>query len=199
MAAHSPWSAFHRANTLTYVSLLAGIGAVASATAGNSAATASLLSLAVVADTFDGAFARQFQRTADERAFGAQLDSLSDAVAFGAAPAVAMAILFPGGHWTLEALCWLAVFTYAACAITRLAFYNITSDGTCRFIGLPTPVAALLWASMLPLDAAPLLSVLVLLLAAGAMVAPVAIPRPTGFALAGFTCWPLLVIAAYFL
>ena len=194
----SPLGAFHRANALTYLSLLAGVTAVASATVGDPTATAALIAIAVVADTFDGAFARRFARTADETAFGAQLDSLSDAVAFGAAPAVSMAILVPDGHWTVETVWWLGVFAYTACAITRLAFYNLTSDVTPGFVGLPAPIAALLWASVLLLDPAPPVSAAVLLVAACGMVAPLGIPRPSGAGLAAFALWPMLIVVVHF-
>ena len=194
----SPAAAFHHANALTYASLLAGVGTIACAAAGQVAPTGALLALAVIADTFDGAFAGHFVRTAEERAFGAQLDSLSDAIAFGAAPAISMAILAPrGGSPIVDALWWLAVFAYAACAITRLAFFNVTRETRTGFVGLPAPVAALIWASVLLFDPSAVLSALVLLAGASGMVAPLAVPRPTGLALAAFVVWPVIVIAAH--
>ena len=89
----SPLRAFHASNLLTYASLVAGVGAIAFAARGNRSAAGALIAMSVVADTFDGRFAGLFRRTAMQRQVGVQLDSLSDAIAFGIAPAVCMAAL----------------------------------------------------------------------------------------------------------
>ncbi len=95
MSAASPAGAFHRANALTYGSLLAGVMAIGASLAGRSGLAGALIALAVIADTFDGRFARMFVRSPSERDFGVQLDSLSDAIAFGIAPSVCLAALAP--------------------------------------------------------------------------------------------------------
>jgi phosphatidylserine synthase len=194
----SPHRAFHPANTLTYGSLLAGIAAVACAVNRFDAGARACVALAVVADTFDGRFARLFDRGTEELAFGIQLDSLSDAIAFGIAPAVCAALLSAHGTaWTatMQVAWWGSVAAYAACAITRLAFYNVTSGSRSGFIGLPVPVAALLWATVMPFAPGPGASIAVFATTAAAMVLPVHLPRPTGLGLAAFACWPLIVIA----
>ena len=193
----SPLNAFHRANALTYASLLSAIGAIASAYAGNSAAAGALLGLAVLADTFDGWFARLFRRTAEEQTFGAELDSLSDAIAFGAAPCICMALIAPRLDGWQAMAWWMAFAIFASCAITRLAFYNVTQERTTGFVGLPAPVAALVWATALLIDPGAAVSVLVLIGAAVAMVAPLPLPRPVGLGLAAFAAWPVIVIAAH--
>ena len=120
------WS-FHPANLLTYVSLAAGICSVAAALQHSAAGAGAFLALAALADTFDGRFARLFTRSSELEALGVQLDSLSDAVAFGAAPVAAVAILLSAqaaGPWT--PVWWLAAIGYAGCALTRLACYNVS-------------------------------------------------------------------------
>jgi CDP-diacylglycerol--serine O-phosphatidyltransferase len=194
----SPIAAFHPSNALTYVSLLSAMAAMLAAMRGSAAAAGALIAVSVVADTFDGRFARRFSRTRAEQAFGVQLDSLSDAVAFGAAPCVCMTLLTPGASGWTQLASWTAVALFAACAITRLAFYNITRIETPgRFTGLPVPVAALVWASTLLLNPGPGPSSAVLLAAAAAMVAPLPFPRPSGPGLAAFAVWPLAVMAAH--
>jgi len=89
--AASPAGAFHRANTLTYLSLLGGIMAIATALAGRLDTAGALIALAVIADTFDGRLARLFVRSPAQREIGVQLDSLSDAIAFGVAPCICLA------------------------------------------------------------------------------------------------------------
>jgi len=193
----SPLAAFHPANVLTYVSLLASVAAVAAAVRGNSGAAGALIAISVVADTFDGKFARLFRRTPAEQSFGVQLDSLSDAIAFGAAPCLCMVLLPPRGVGWTEFVSWLAFAAFAACAITRLAFYNVTQEASKGFVGLPVPVAALVWSSLLLLNPDPVVSALVLLTAAAAMVLPLPVPRPTGLGLAAFVMWPVVVLAAH--
>ena len=193
-APRSPLGALHPSNLLTYASLLCGIAAIAASLDGGTGAAGALIALAVIFDTFDGRFARVFRRTEAERAIGVQLDSLSDAMAFGLAPAVCVAMLSresSGPVW------WLAAFVYAACAITRLAFYNVSHGQQDGFVGLPVPVAALIWATALLLSPDLRASPFIALATAAAMVLPLPVPRPRGVGLAIFACWPLAVIAAF--
>jgi len=193
----SPWRAFHRGNALTYGSLCAAIGAIGCAAAGWAAGAGACIAMAVMADTFDGRFARMFERNALQRAVGVQLDSLSDAIAFGVAPVVCAALLTASagrGTPMLLMLWWASGATYAACAITRLAFYNLMHDDTAGFVGLPVPVAALVWATALLLAPGPAASIALFATTACAMVLPLPIPRPTGIGLAAFACWPMVVV-----
>ena len=190
----SPLVAFHPANTLTYASLVAGMSALLSAVNGNAAGAGALVALAVIFDTFDGCFARRFNRTPVQREMGVQLDSVADATVFGAVPVVCA--------WVLTDLQWVSAsagLLYGVCAITRLAFYNVTHEHHDGFVGLPVPVAALIWSTTLMLDpGGPVIGVL-LALSACAMVMPFRLARPRGIALAAFACWPLLVLVAHIL
>jgi len=95
---------------------------------------------AMVLDSLDGRVARM---TRTQSAFGEQMDSLSDMVSFGAAPAL---IVY---EWALRGLGkagWIAAFVYCACAALRLARFN-TNIGIVDkrfFQGLPSPAAAAL-------------------------------------------------------
>jgi len=193
----SPLAAFHPANTLTYASLLSAIAAVVAAVHARAGVAGALIAVSVVADTFDGRFARLFSRTPLEQTIGGQLDSLSDAVAFGAAPCVCMLLLAPHGAGWAPVGTWIAFSAFASCAIARLAFYNATHETSNGFVGLPVPVAALIWSSMLLLEPGALASSLVLTAAAAAMVLPFHLRRPAGLGLAAFVAWPLLVFTAH--
>jgi CDP-diacylglycerol--serine O-phosphatidyltransferase len=197
----SPLRAFHASNLLTYASLVAGVGAIAFAAHGDRSAAGTLIAMSVLADTFDGRFARLFRRNDTQRRVGAELDSLSDAIAFGIAPAVCigwgrLASAGPGTA-AFAGIFWFSVFAYAACAITRLACYNVTHEQTEGFVGLPVPVAALILATSLVFDPGIDASVALFVTTAAAMVAPLPIPRPRGIGLAAFTCWPLVLIAGH--
>ena len=128
----SPAAAFHPSNLLTYLSLVAGLGSMMGALQGSTAAAGALLAAAALCDTFDGWFARRFVRSTELQALGAQLDSLTDAVAFGVAPVVATSVLIGASGADASAAWWLAAAGYAACALARLAFYNV-SGGNVRF------------------------------------------------------------------
>ena len=197
MIATSPLGAFHRANALTYVSLMTSIGAIAAAFHGSASAAGALIAAAVIADTFDGRFARLFQRSTGERALGVQLDSLSDAIAFGVAPCICMALLAPVGPAWMETAWWTASIAFTASAITRLAFYTVTHQEGHGFTGLPVPVAALIWSSVLLVTPGVGIATLVMFATAVGMVAPLRIPRPTGYGLAAFVLWPATVIVAH--
>ena len=207
-ASASPLRCFHPGNLLTYASLLAAVGAIASAGQRSPGLAGALIALAVILDTFDGRFARLFARDAEQRAIGGQLDSLADAVSFGIAPAMCMLLLRWGpastfakatadGSVGLEVLWWMSVFFFVACAVSRLAFYNVSHEQTDGFIGLPAPVAALVWATVLLLNPGTAASIAVFTTTAVAMVLPLPVPRPQGLSLAAFVCWPMLVIALH--
>jgi CDP-diacylglycerol--serine O-phosphatidyltransferase len=101
-----------------------------------------LLYLAMVFDLFDGRTARWANRTSE---FGAQLDSLCDAISFGAAPAFLM-IQFSVSYGYQPRLLWMVAAFYVVCTVLRLARFNIESDDDKEkpkdFTGLPSPAAA---------------------------------------------------------
>jgi CDP-diacylglycerol--serine O-phosphatidyltransferase len=81
--------------------------------------------------------------TNTQSTFGEQMDSLSDMVSFGAAPAL---IVY---EWALKGmgkLGWIAAFVYCACAALRLARFNTNISVVDKrfFQGLPSPAAAAL-------------------------------------------------------
>ena len=195
----SPADAFDRRNLLTYASLLGGVAAVAAATGHNINLTGLAVAIAVVADTFDGRFARRFGTDPRRCALGVELDSLADAIAFGIAPPLSSALLLNVGTGLLNYALWGAVFVHAACAVTRLASYNLSAavtpkpEGGSGFIGIPVPLAALIWSTALLVQPSAAVTLLLILVTAAAMVLPLRIPRPTGAGLVLFTCWPLSV------
>jgi CDP-diacylglycerol---serine O-phosphatidyltransferase len=193
----SPARAFHPRNAVTYAGLLLGLSATAAALHGHAATAGALLALAVIADTFDGRFARLFPHHGSDEpaAFGVEIDSLCDACTFGMAPVVCTAALAAPGPPGM--LCWVAGSLYMVSALTRLAFYNVTHDVVRGFIGLPAPVAALVWSSALWFTGSTDVLAGVLLGAAAAMVAPWRIPRPVGAGLLVFALWPLAVVAGH--
>jgi phosphatidylserine synthase len=193
----APIHDLHRSNLLTYLALGLALAAVATAVnAGNFAAAGALLAAAAVADTFDGRFARSFARTDRQRAHGAQLDSLVDAIVFGLTPIVVLNAL-PGQRGGVEEIAWWAVaFCYALATVTRLGFYNVELNES-RFVGLPMPAIALIWSTCVLWPVSWRIVPIVSMACAIAMVAPVIIPRPRGAAFAGFALWGISLITVH--
>jgi CDP-diacylglycerol--serine O-phosphatidyltransferase len=96
--------------------------------------------IAMVLDGLDGRIARL---TNTQSEFGAQYDSLSDMVSFGAAPAL---VIYEWSLHGLGKLGWIAAFIYCAGAALRLARFNTNIEVVDKrfFQGLPSPAAAAL-------------------------------------------------------
>ncbi|QBE65184.1 CDP-diacylglycerol--serine O-phosphatidyltransferase [Pseudoduganella lutea] len=96
--------------------------------------------VAMLLDGLDGRVARL---TNTQSEFGAQYDSLSDMVSFGAAPAL---VIYEWSLRGLGKLGWIAAFVYCAGAALRLARFNtnITVVDKRYFQGMPSPSAAAL-------------------------------------------------------
>jgi CDP-diacylglycerol---serine O-phosphatidyltransferase len=127
-------------NLFTLAALFGGFYAVVMAMNGRFDLAAIGIFCAMVLDSLDGRIARM---TNTQSAFGEQMDSLSDMVSFGAAPALIAYIwaLKDLGRWG-----WIAAFVYCACAALRLARFNVNTAVVDKryFQGLPSPAAAAL-------------------------------------------------------
>lgn len=118
-----------------------------------------LVFLGMFFDAIDGSVARLTRSTSD---LGAQLDSLSDVVTFGVAPAFMMlrlvsqyvgptatpdvTILSPDADTAWGRIVWGVAAVYICCTALRLARFNVANDVDAsshkRFRGLPSPGAA---------------------------------------------------------
>lgn len=132
-------------NAFTTAALFCGFYAIVMAMNGQFSSAAVAIFAAMVLDATDGRVARL---TNTQSEFGAQYDSLSDMVSFGAAPAL---IVYEWSLRGLGKLGWLAAFVYCAGAALRLARFN-TNIGVVDkrfFQGLPSPAAAALVAGFI--------------------------------------------------
>ncbi len=132
-------------NMVTLAALFGGFYAVVMAMNGRYDLATVAIFASMVLDSLDGRIARM---TNTQSAFGEQMDSLSDMVSFGAAPAL---IAY---EWTLRGLGrwgWIAAFVYCACAALRLARFNVNTGVVDKryFQGLPSPAAAALVAGFI--------------------------------------------------
>lgn len=141
-------------NLVTLAALFGGFYAIVMAMNGRFDLATTGIFAAMVLDSLDGRVARM---TGTQSAFGEQMDSLSDMVSFGAAPALVAYewALHPLGRWG-----WIAAFVYCACAALRLARFNVNTGVVDKryFQGLPSPAAAALVAGFVWLTSAMLVA-----------------------------------------
>lgn len=142
---------------LTAGNLASGITAILLAVNGELFYGTVMIFVAMACDMLDGKVARM---TGQEGAFGAELDSLSDVVSFGVAPAILAHRLIFGYSAVFshgERLIWFLAVFYPVMAAIRLARYNVEhSDAPTRhFRGLPSPGAAAVVCSLIMLHQHP--------------------------------------------
>jgi CDP-diacylglycerol--serine O-phosphatidyltransferase len=138
-------------NGFTLFNLFCGIYAIVLSARLSFGKAALFVFLGGVADALDGRVARA---TGSGSRMGEELDSLVDAISFGFAPAMIMYFaVLNTENWQ-----WIFVFLFTACAVLRLARFNVEQAGRAKtyFHGLPSPAAGLTlatyyWFSQTPL------------------------------------------------
>jgi CDP-diacylglycerol--serine O-phosphatidyltransferase len=127
-------------NAFTTAALFCGFYAIVMAMNQKFEHAAWAMFVAMILDGLDGRIARL---TNTQSEFGAQYDSLSDMVSFGAAPAL---VIYEWSLRGLGKLGWIAAFVYCAGAALRLARFNTNIEVVDKrfFQGLPSPAAAAL-------------------------------------------------------
>lgn len=130
-------------NAITLLALCSGLTGVRFAIGQEWSAAITMIIVAGVLDGMDGRIARLLRA---QSKFGAELDSLSDVIAFGVAPAM---ILF---LWSLQyapKFGWIAALALAVCCALRLARFNSRMDADFQphksagfNTGIPAPAGA---------------------------------------------------------
>jgi CDP-diacylglycerol--serine O-phosphatidyltransferase len=130
-------------NAVTALALCSGLSGVRFAIADDWEKAVAAIAIAAVLDGLDGRIARMLK---GQSRFGAELDSLSDVIAFGVSPAIIMHL------WALREIPrfgWLFALAYAVCAALRLARFNAAIDveeqphKSAGFLtGVPAPAGA---------------------------------------------------------
>ena len=130
-------------NILTVLALCAGMSAIRFAMQDKWELAVAAIIVAGILDGLDGRMARLLKGATK---FGAELDSLSDFIAFGVAPALVISL------WSTEVLGgigWIAGLAYSTCCALRLARFNTALDDPDRpawasyfFTGMAAPAGA---------------------------------------------------------
>jgi CDP-diacylglycerol--serine O-phosphatidyltransferase len=162
-------------NAVTLGNIALGFFGIVAAARGDFRRAVILLFCAALCDLADGRLARALDACSK---FGMELDSLSDMVSFGIAPAVLvyLSVLQPLGP--LGAAIAIA---YPLCGAIRLARYNsdVSPLGKVTFLGIPIPIAAsYVWSMVLVRDALNIWLVAAgTLVVAGCMVSTLKVPK----------------------
>lgn len=130
-------------NAVTALALCSGLTGIRFAVLGDWERAVVMVLLAAVLDGLDGRIARMVR---GESRFGAELDSLSDAIAFGVSPAL---ILYLWSLVALPRLGWVSALALAVCCALRLARFNARIDVADQphkmagfLTGVPSPAGA---------------------------------------------------------
>ncbi len=130
-------------NMVTMMALCAGVTSIRYSVSDNWAKAVLCIFLAALFDGLDGRVARFLKASSR---FGAELDSLSDFVSFGVAPAI---LIFQWSLYDLPRFGWLFCLMFAMGMAMRLARFNTMLDmddvpeyWTHYFVGVPAPAAA---------------------------------------------------------
>ncbi len=134
-------------NLFTLGSVFLGLQSILWSVEGLFPAAATAILGAAVLDGMDGRVARL---TKTQSEFGAQLDSLADAISFGVAPAILTYFYRLDAAWLGRVnVGLLVVAVFAICGILRLARFNVIAmrgkeSANSSFVGMPIPLAAAL-------------------------------------------------------
>jgi len=131
-------------NLITLLALCAGLTAIRLAVEDKLEWALAAIVFAALLDGIDGRIARLLKGTSK---FGAELDSLTDFVNFGVAPAL---IVYFWSLHELKSAGWIAAMVFAICCGLRLARFNVMIDDPNRpvwagnfFVGIPAPAGAI--------------------------------------------------------
>lgn len=132
-------------NLVTIAGLCIGLSSIRFALQERWELAATFLIIAALLDGVDGKLARLFKATSN---FGAQLDSLSDFINFGFAPAL---VIYLWQTQEIKGFGWAVLLFFVICAAIRLARFNTSLDDDEKpewsdkfFVGIPAPAGAML-------------------------------------------------------
>ncbi|WP_040838650.1 CDP-alcohol phosphatidyltransferase family protein [Nocardia brevicatena] len=130
---------------ITILALCSGLSAVKFGLEGQWGVALAMIGAAAVLDTLDGRLARLLSATSK---IGAELDSLSDAISFGVAPALVLYVALLDED---SGAGWIIALMFAVSIVLRLARFNTLMDNDTRpdwardyFVGVPAPAGALI-------------------------------------------------------
>ena len=125
---------------ISLLNMCSGFLAIISSINNNFELAAILMIIAIIFDSIDGWVARKTNRK-DDLGFGKNIDSLSDAISFGVAPAIFLYSCINTTPGIYQVIVILVSLMIVICGVLRLTRYNVIADkiDTKDFIGFPIP------------------------------------------------------------
>ena len=125
---------------ISLLNMCSGFLAIISSINNNLELAAILMIIAIIFDSIDGWVARKTNRQ-DDLGFGKNIDSLSDAISFGVAPAIFLYSCINTTPGIYQVIVILVSLMIVICGVLRLTRYNVIADkiDTKDFIGFPIP------------------------------------------------------------
>lgn len=156
---------------------------------------AMMVIIAMLLDGLDGRVARALNAQSE---FGKELDSLSDVISFGVAPAFIMYVV---AFTNLNpATAWIVTAIFPICGALRLARFNVVAGTPGYFTGLPIPAAGgvLCTLALFAAELKPIILLLSTLLLSYLMISTVKYPnfKKVGIPKAAIWVTPIIVVAA---
>ena len=125
---------------ISLLNMCSGFLAIISSINNNLELAAILMIIAIIFDSIDGWVARKTNRQ-DDLGFGKNIDSLSDAISFGVAPAIFLYSCINTTPYINQVIVIIVSLMIVICGVLRLTRYNVIADkiDTKDFIGFPIP------------------------------------------------------------
>ncbi len=189
------------ANLLTLAGVFSSLLAITFAFTGRLSAASVALVAAFIFDVVDGPVAKRLRgRNEDDRAIGANLDSLADVISAG----VALSVVFLA-YADFEAAFVPGAFLLVGAATLRLAYFNVhgLTETSTTYTGLPTDLAIISFVTVLLLDQPLTRSTFqivlygAVLVLAGLMVSSLRFPKFTGRPFYAVLGLALFLVAAH--
>lgn len=185
-------------NIFTIGNLFLGIVAIILVFNDKPSLAAMFVIIAMLMDGLDGRVARALNAQSE---FGKELDSLSDVISFGVAPAFIMYVVaFRDVTSINEPTTWIVTAIFPICGAMRLARFNVIAGTPGYFIGLPIPAAGGILATLalFSKEISPYILLVSTLLLSFLMVSRVKYPnfKKSGIPKAAIWITPIIVIVA---
>ena len=183
-------------DAISLLNMSSGFLSIISSINHNFELAAILMIIAIMFDSVDGWVARKTNRQ-DDLGFGKNIDSLSDIISFGAAPAIFIYSCINTTPGIFQIIVILVSLLIVVCGVLRLTRYNVIAGkiDTDDFIGFPIPgisfiIATLYLSGLFSPALALILSIFVSLL----MISNIRYPKFDNIPIIGISCVLILLL-----
>ena len=181
---------------ISLLNMISGFLSIINAINNNFELAAIFMILAIMFDSVDGWVARKTNRQ-DDLGFGKNIDSLSDVISFGAAPAIFLYSCINTTPGIFEITVMLVSLLIVICGVLRLTRYNVIAGkiDTDDFIGLPIPCISFIMATLyLSGLFHPILALILAIAVSLLMISNIRYPKFDNIPIIGLSCILILIL-----